>query len=81
MTPDQRDRNGVWLSNAITKEDLEVADVADEICWICKTPGYDFLVLLIDRTLLLCDGPCKRAFHFRCLKLRVIVYSKINPRK
>ena len=39
MAPDQRDQNGVWLPNTITKEDIEVADVADEICWICKTPG------------------------------------------
>ena len=34
MAPDQRDQNGVWLPNTITKEDLDVADVADEICWM-----------------------------------------------
>lgn len=29
-----------WLHNTISKEDLEVTDISDEICWICKTPGY-----------------------------------------
>ena len=35
----------------------------------------------MDRNLLLCDGPCKRAFHFRCLMLRVVLLAIINTRK
>lgn len=70
-----------WLHNTISKEDREVTDVSDEICWICKTPGYSCFTPLKNRKLLLCDGPCGRAFHFRCLMLRVGLLVIIHEQK
>ncbi|KNB43806.1 chromodomain helicase DNA binding protein [Blastocystis sp. subtype 4] len=56
--------NGVefdkWIGTAISPEDIVPLYSSHDYCCICKMPG----------NLLLCDGPCKRAFHFRCLKIR-----------
>lgn len=61
-----------WMGSAIQPEDEEALYSSTDFCCICKTTGLETSVFrLYNRNLLLCDGPCNRAFHFRCLKLKV----------
>lgn len=71
--------NARWFKGGLFDVNQETKNANCELCAICSKKGYISLHYWIEnRELLMCDGGCRRSFHFACVNMKVYTLTVIK---